>query len=166
VRFTKVRLPDGNVIIDTGLPQKGIKPVGLNLLVDLIRTLFAAMAVEGNMENGIVRSMSKGLVNMIFDMSKRDEALENINRLINEELGDDGGASLDFTERTRIESDIWMEIALREMAEHMDGAFGISHRLAIGTFGTASTEADEEGDENELPAEAGVGEEWRDVDAT
>lgn len=162
MRFTKVKLPDGNVIIDTGLPQKGIKPVGLNLLTDAMRMLLAAVAVPGNMENGVVRSLSKCLINMIFDMSKRDEALENVHRIIEEELGEDGGASLDFDERTRIESDIWMEIAVREVTEHMDGAFGISHRLAIGTFGTAPAEC-AMGKEEEPPEDV-MGGEWREME--
>lgn len=160
MRFKKVTLPDGNVIVDTGLPQRGIKPVGLNMQVSILIALVSAAAVAQNMENGVVLSLSKALVNSIFDMSKRDEALENIHRLIEEEVGE--GGSISFSERTRKESDIWMEIGIREMTEHMDGAFGISHRLAIGTFGTGETGAADEADEP--PPDAGIGEEWKDVE--
>lgn len=159
MRFKKVKLPDGNVIVDTGLPQRGIKPVGLNMQVTILIALVSAAAVAQNMENGVVLSLSKALVNSIFDMSKRDEALENIHRLIEEEVGDAG--SMSFGERTRKESDIWMEIGIREMTEHMDGAFGISHRLAIGTFGTGDTGAADEVEEPQ--PDAGIGEEWKDV---
>jgi hypothetical protein len=161
MRFKKVKLPDGNVIVDTGLPQRGIKPVGLNMLVSTHLALISAVAVAQNMENGVVLSLSKALVNSIFDMSKRDEALENIHRLIDEEIGED--SSLSFSERTRKESDIWMEIGIRETVEHMDSAFGISHRLAIGTFGTGVTGAMDEVEEP-LP-DAGIGEEWKDMEA-
>ena len=160
MRYKKVELPDGNVIVDTGLPQRGIKPVGLNMLVSAYLALISAAAVAQNMENGVVRTLSKALVNSIFDMSKRDEALDNIHRMIEEEVGD--GSSMSFSERTRTESDIWMEIGIREMTEHMDGAFGISHRLAIGTFGTGATGVVDEVEEP-LP-DAGVGEEWKDVE--
>lgn len=161
MRFKKVTLPDGNVIVDTGLPQRGIKPVGLNMQVSILVAVVSAAAVgPQNMENGVVLSLSKALVNAIFDMSKRDEALENIHRLIDEEVG--AGGSMSFTERTRRESDIWMEIGIREMTEHMDGAFGISHRLAIGTFGTGETGAVDEAEEPQ--PDAGIGEEWKDVE--
>lgn len=158
MRFKKVSLPDGNVIVDTGLPQRGIKPVGLNMQVTILVALVSAAAVAQNMENGVVLSLSKALVNAIFDMSKRDEALENIHRLIDAEVGD--GSSMSFSERTRKESDIWMEIGIREMVEHMDGSFGISHRLAIGTFGTGLPAPVVE--EEPVP-DVGIGEVWRDV---
>ena len=161
MRFKKVSLPDGNVIVDTGLPQRGIKPVGLNMQVSILLAVVSSAAVgPQNMENGVVLSLSKALVNSIFDMSKRDEALENIHRLIDAEIGD--GSSLSFSERTRLESDIWMEIGVREMTEHMDGSFGISHRLAIGTFGTGVSEVVAE--DEEPPSDAGIGEEWKDVE--
>ena len=169
MRFTKVKLPDGNIIIDTGLPQKSIKPVGLNLLVDLIRMLFTAMAHEPNLHNGVVLAMSEGLVDTIFDISKRDEALDSIAQLMKEELGKDGGASLDEKERMRIETRIWKRVALQATSEHMDGAFGISHRLAIGTFGTVPPLDESPLDESpsgELPPDGGIGEEWKEVDAT
>lgn len=160
MRFKKVPLSDGNVIVDTGLPQRGIKPVGLNMQVSILIALVSAASVAQNMENGVVLSLSKALVNSIFDMSKRDEALDNIHRFIDEEVGEDH--SMSFSEYTRKVSDIWMEIGIREMTEHMDGAFGISHRLAIGTFGTGVTGA---GDEVEEPLpDAGIGEEWKDVE--
>jgi len=137
MRFKKVKLPDGNIIVDTGLPQRGIKPAGLEMHTHMLKTLYAAVKEDPhNMENGVVRGLCKILVNTILDMAKRDEALENIHRLIEEEL-DGNGASLSFGERTRVESDIWMEIGVREMTEYLDQAFGVSHRLAIGTFGNA-----------------------------
>lgn len=160
MRFKKVKLPDGNVIVDTGLPQRGIKPVGLNMLVSAYLALISSLAVAQNMENGVVLSLSKALVNSIFDMAKRDEALENIHHLIEVEVGD--GDSMSFSERTRTVSDIWMEIGIREMAEHMDASFGISHRLAIGTFGTGLTAEVEE--EEEPHGDAGIEEEWKDVE--
>lgn len=161
MRFKKVKLPDGNVIVDTGLPQRGIKPIGLNMLVSAYLAVISSLALEVNMENGVVLSQSKALVNSIFDMAKRDEALENIHRIIDEEVCD--GGSMSLKERTRKESDIWMEIGIREMIEHMDGAFGISHRLAIGTFGTGMPDLVEDADEEASP-DAAVGEEWKDVE--
>ena len=137
MRFTKVKLPNGNVIIDTGLPQRAIKPAGLEMHTHMLKQLFNAVEDDEKVKNGAVKRMSKFLVNTIFDMAKRDEALENIDRMIKDALGEDEGASLSFPERMRIESDIWMEIAVREMSEYLDQVFGVTHRLAIGTFGTA-----------------------------
>jgi hypothetical protein len=147
MRFKKIELPDGNVIIDTGLPQRNIKPK--------------------NFENGTVRNLSKGLVSMIFDMSKRDAVRAGIYVEIEETMGADGGASLDHAERSRTESEIWFERALEGVAEHIDSAFGITHRLAIGTFGTASDEGELPGGdevEGSLDTDAGMEGEWKDVD--
>lgn len=137
MRFTKVFLPDGNTIIDTGLPQRAIKPAGLELHTHMIKQLYNAAEDNIKVENGAVRRMCKFLVNTILDMSKRDEARENIDRLIEEALGDDNGASLNFADRTRIETEIWLDIGVQEMMEYLDQVFAVSHRVGIGTFGIA-----------------------------
>jgi hypothetical protein len=59
----------------------------------------------------------------------------------------------------RIESDIWMEIAVREMTEYLDQVFGVTHRLAIGTFGTAPEMSYPE--ETELQPATDIHEEWK-----
>lgn len=162
MRFTRVKLPNGNTIIDTGLPQRNIKPAGLNHLIHMSETLFTAVSIVANQTNGVIVQMSDDLVNAIYDMSMRDEALEHIHQALDEALGEDGGASLDSDERMRTESRIWSANAQRVVAEHMDTAFGVTHRLAIGTFGTADTGA--MGDGEEPPADAELGEEWKSVD--
>ena len=163
MRFEKVKLPDGNVIIDTRLPQRGLKPAGLEMHTHMLKTLFSALEKPENMENGVVKMMSVFIANTILDMAKRDETLENIERIIKEEMGEDGGALLNFNERMRIESGIWMEIATREMIEYLDQAFGISHRLAIGTFGGAPETDSEYPEEPELAEGTEIHEEWKEA---
>lgn len=155
MRFKKIPIDgdSGRYIIDTGLPQKSIKPIGLNLLADIIRGIFTAMADVQNLRNGVVLAMCEGLVNVLFDMSKRDEVLELVATAKTEELGEDGGASLDHAERTAIITSIWIRYALRGATEHMDEAFAISHRTSIGTFGGT--------DEPDDADDADMHEEWR-----
>lgn len=170
MRFKRVTLPDGNVIIDTGLPQRNIKPAGLNDLMQMKQTLYTAAATSENFENRTILNLSKGLVANIYDMSKRDAVREGIYAEIEDAFGDDGGASLDQAARTRIESEIWFERAIEGTTEHVDSAFGITHRLAIGTFGTASDADDELPDADEvegsLDTDAGMEGEWKDADTT
>lgn len=171
MRFKRVTLPDGNVIIDTGLPQRNIKPVGLNDLLQMKQTLYTAVADKDgrNFENRTIYNLSKGLVASIYDMSKRDAVREDIYAEIAEALGEDGGASMDAPGRNRIEGEIWLERAIEGLTEHIDSAFGITHRLAIGTFGTASDEEElPEADavEGSMDVDAGMEGEWKDVDTT
>lgn len=159
MRFKKVKLPDGNVIIDTGLPQRGLKPAGLDLHTHMLKQLFDVATHDENMENGTVKRLSKFLINTILDMSKRDEALENIDRYLAKEI-DDAEHPLSFSERQKAESEIWLDLAVKEFVEGLDAYFGVSHRLAIGTFGTAAPPS-EYMEEPQPDFEANLEEEWK-----
>ena len=158
MRFNKVKVGD-NTIVDTGLPQRGIKPAGLELHTYMIKRLFEAAEDDEKMRNGVVRRLAQMLVNTILDMAARDAALENIHRLIDEELPD--AAAMSFGERATAEGEIWLDIAVREMTEYLDQAFAISHRLAVGTFGGAVEEAGTYPEERELEEGTEMHEEWR-----
>ncbi len=101
------------------------------------------------------------LVNTIMDMGKRDEALENIMRLIDEELGEAAGA-MSFGERATEEGEIWLDIGVREMMEYLDQSFAISHKLGVGTFGGAAEEC-EYPQEVELAEGTEMHEEWKEA---
>ena len=162
MRFQKVKLPNGNIIVDTGLPQRGLKPAGLELHTHMIKRLFEAAEDDEKMRNGVVRRLARMLVNTILDMAKRDEALREIVRHIDEELPE--AAAMSFGERAEAEGEIWLDIGVREMTEYLDQAFGISHRLAIGTFGTAAD--DDEGvhlEEAEPEEDTEMHEEWKET---
>ena len=161
MRFKKVNLPDGNVIVDTGLPQRGLKPAGLELHTYMLKRLFEAAEDDEKMRNGVVRRLSRMLVNTIMDMGKRDEALENIVRLIDEELGEAAGA-MSFGERATEEGEIWLDIGVREMMEYLDQSFAISHKLGVGTFGGAAEEC-EYPQEVELAEGTEMHEEWKEA---
>ena len=155
MRFKQVKVGD-NTIVDTGLPQRGIKPAGLELHTHMMKRLFEIAEHPENMGNGSVRRLSRALINSIMDMAKRDEALDNIYRLIDEELP----GEMSFTERARDEGEIWFDIAIREMTEYLDQAFAISHRLAVGRFsGNLRTET-EHPEEPELDEGTELHEVW------
>ena len=156
MRFKQVKVGD-NTIVDTGLPQRGIKPAGLELHTHMIKRLFEIAEHPENMGNGSVRRLSRALINSIMDMAKRDEALDNIYRLIDEELP----GEMSFTERARDEGEIWFDIAIREMTEYLDQAFAISHRLAVGRFSGDSGTEGEYPEEPELEEGTELHEEWQ-----
>ncbi len=153
MRFKQVKVGD-NTIVDTGLPQRGIKPAGLELHTHMIKRLFEIAEDPENMRNGVVRRLSRALINTIMDMAKRDEALENIDRLIDEE-----------SEGTRMsaedEGEVWFDIAIREVTEYLDQAFAISHRLAVGRFSGDSGTEGEYPEEPELEEGTELHEEWQ-----
>ena len=160
MRFRKVEV-DGNIIVDTGLPQRGLKPAGLELHTYMIKRLFEAAEDDEKMRNGVVRRLARMLVNTILDMAKRDEALENIDRLIDEELPE--AAAMNFGERASAEGEIWLDIGVREMVEYLDQAFAISHKLGVGTFGGAVEETCTYPEEPELDEGTEMHEEWKGV---
>ncbi len=155
MRFKQVQVDD-NTIVDTGLPQRGIKPAGLDLHTHMIKRLFEIAESPENMKNGSVSRLSRALINTIMDMAKRDEALDNVDRLINEELGDT--SSWDSGALSEGEGEIWFDIAIREMAEYLDQAFAISHRLAVGRF---SADEGEYPEEPEIEEGTELNEEWQ-----
>lgn len=161
MKMKQVKLPNGNYIVDTGLPQRGVKPAGMELHTHMLKRLFEAAEDDEKMRNGVVRRLSQMLVNTILDMAKRDEALENIVRLIDKELGKDA-AAMSFGERASAEGEIWLDIGVREFMEYMDQYFAISHRLAIGSFGTAPESGITEEPEPEEDAE--MHEVWKEID--
>ncbi|OEU74560.1 MAG: hypothetical protein BA864_14400 [Desulfuromonadales bacterium C00003093] len=128
----------------------------------MIKRLFEAAEDDEKMRNGVVRRLARMLVNTILDMAKRDEALREIVRYIDEELPE--AAAMSFHERAEAEGEIWLDIGVRLMTEYLDQAFGISHRLAIGTFGTA---ADDDGGEHleepEPEEDTEMHEEWKEA---
>ena len=137
MRLKKVTLKNGNVIIDTGLPQRGLKPAALNMHTDMLNKLYDIASHDEKLADGTVSRLSRMLVNTIFDMARRDEALQAIAKCINEEVVDPG---LNREERNRAEGDVWLDLGVREFIEALDAYMGVSHRLAIGTFGSAGGE--------------------------
>lgn len=159
MRFKKVKLPNGNTIIDTGLPQRAMKPAGLEMHTHMLKQLFNSIGDNQKMRDGSIKRTCNFLINTIFDMAKRDEAIENIHMRVADVLGDDGGASLNFGERMMIESEVWLDIAVKVFVEYLDQVFAVTHRLAIGTFGNASDTPYME--EPELEPAADINEEWK-----
>lgn len=136
MRFKKIRLPDGNVIADTGLPQMQTKPIYLELHVRQRATLIEALRTEGCMENGMVYYICLDMIYSMLDMGRRAAALEELDKLTAERLKEAGEDSLDYGARMLIKSETAHEIT-QLFTDYMDLTFGVSHHIAIGLSGSA-----------------------------
>jgi|LGOV01.1.fsa_nt_gb hypothetical protein len=131
----KIKMRDGSVLVDTGLPQRSIKPLYLEMHMEQLKTYFHTLTDPANFANGVIKMMGLFFTNTILDTGTRERTIGEIEAEIKKRIGDDN--DLDFPARMRIESEITMEISVRNMTDYLDQAFGVSHRLAIGITGDA-----------------------------
>lgn len=136
MRFTKLRLPDGSVIADTGLPQMQTKPIYLELHVRQRATLIEALRTEGCMENGVVYNICLDMFYSMLDMGRRAAAIKELDKLTADRIADAGEDSLDYGSRMVIKSETAHEIT-QLFTDYMDMTFGVSHHIAIGLSGSA-----------------------------
>ena len=136
MRFRKIRLNDGSMIADTGLPQMQTKPIYLELHVQQRAALVDALRKDGCMENGTVYYICLDMIYSMLDMGRRKAALEQLDNLIAERIEAQGGDSLDYATTMRIKSETAHEVT-QLFTDYMDMTFGVSHHLAIGLSGSA-----------------------------
>jgi len=136
MKFKKIRLPDGNVIADTGLPQMQTKPIYLELHVRQRATLIEALRIEGSMESGLIYNICMDMFYSMLDMGRREAALEELDKLTEERLKEAGEESLDYGARMLIKSETAHEVT-QLFTDYMDLTFGVSHHIAIGLSGSA-----------------------------
>ncbi len=117
-------MPNGKHIVDTGLPQKYIKTLWLEMHTDLNKKIMDA--IPHAPKTTIIRMM-KYHISLILDMDERKAIRDKIEKLKEERLSDD----LDMDERIEIIEDIYIE-ATEGITDYVDMAFGVSHRIAIG----------------------------------
>jgi len=119
------QLPDGKHIVDTGLPQKFIKSIWLDMHSRHHTMTMEVMKTPDSQRTGL--RMMRYHISLILDKDKRDEIKEKIANLKKERLND----TMSLQEKTDILEDIYIE-AMEDMTDYLDMAFGVSHRIAIG----------------------------------
>ncbi len=117
-------MPDGKHIVDTGLPQKYIKTLWLEMHTDLNKKVMDA--IPHAPKTTIIRMM-KYHISLILDMDERKAIREKIEKLKKERLVE----SMTTDEKIEVIEDIYIE-ATEGITDYVDMAFGVSHRIAIG----------------------------------
>lgn len=142
MRIKKVRLPDGNVIADTGLPQRAIKPQYLERHLGQMQALTEALKDPLSMKNGVVYNMVRVMFFSMLDIGRREFALNTLQEQVDakiEELELDG--ALDYASRIEAKSEIALE-CLIYFTDYLDTTYAVSHRVAIGLTGSAPNDDD------------------------
>ncbi len=124
-------LPDGKRIIDTGLPQRQIKQLWLELHKETYIKILDTIAISQPKDKQVVR-MIKFAVSSILDEDAREEAKAKVNKLIEtrlKHLEENGGRSTALDAEAIEEA--YIEI-MENVTDYVDTAFGVSHRLGIG----------------------------------
>lgn len=117
-------MPNGKHIVDTGLPQKYIKTLWLEMHTDLNKKVMDA--IPHAPKTTIIRMM-KYHISLILDMDERKAIREKIEKLKKERLVE----SMTTDEKIEVIEDIYIE-ATEGITDYVDMAFGVSHRIAIG----------------------------------
>ena len=118
-------MPDGKHIVDTGLPQKYIKTLWLEMHTDLNKKIMDA--IPHAPKTTIIRMM-KYHISLVLDMDERRAIRQKIEELKKERLSNE---NLTADEKIDIIEDIYIE-ATEGITDYTDMAFGVSHRIAIG----------------------------------
>jgi len=137
MRIKKVRLPDGNVIADTGLPQRALKPQYLERHLGQMQALTDVLKDPASMKNGVVYNLVLVMFYSMLDIGRREFALDELDLRVDariKELGADG--SLDYATRIEAKSEIALA-CLPMFTDYLDTAYAVSHRIAIGLTGSA-----------------------------
>ncbi len=137
MRIKKVRLPDGNVIADTGLPQSAIKPQYLELHREQLREITTALSDPVNMNNGVVYNMIRFMFSTMLDIGRREYVLATLQEDVDakiDELEQDG--AIDYVTRIEAMSEIALD-CVPHFTDYLDTTYAVSHRVAIGLTGSA-----------------------------
>lgn len=120
-------LPDGKRIIDTGLPQRQIKPIWLELHKEMNQKLMDAIRTCAPSDGTVVR-MIQFSISLILDQDIRKDINERAKQLIQEKTSN---TELSHSEKMQIIEGIYIELNA-DVTDYIDTAFGVSHRIAIG----------------------------------
>ena len=118
---------DGKQIIDTGLPQKHIKPIWLEMHRDMNLKIMDAIVNKENLTSGVTKRMIQFSISMVLDEDVRKLIVEKRDKLIKERITSD----LSNVDKARIEEEIYFEL-MADVTDYVDKAFGVSHRIAVG----------------------------------
>lgn len=61
----KIKMRDGSVLVDTGLPQRSIKPLYLEMHMEQLKTYFHTLTDPANFSNGVIKMMGLFFTNTI-----------------------------------------------------------------------------------------------------
>lgn len=120
-------LPDGKRIIDTGLPQRHIKNIWLEMHKEMNQKILDAILNSNPTDRKVERAI-KFSISMILDEDVRTAAKEKAAKLIKERTE---GKELANDVKAEIVENVYIEV-LEELTDYVDMAFGVSHRIAIG----------------------------------
>jgi hypothetical protein len=123
----------GEKIIDTGLPQRAIKPIWLELHKEM-RLRVAEAVKETSPEARKVVRLIRVDISAVLDEDLRKELKANIAEALEAEIKaakENNGGTLSDSEIAKIEEDVYLDY-YDSVTDYVDKAFGVSHRLAIG----------------------------------
>lgn len=123
----------GQKIIDTGLPQRSIKPIWLELHKEM-RLRVAEAVKETKPDDRKVVRLIKVDISAILDEDLRKELKEKISTALAQEIEEaknNNGGTLTDREKAEIEEEVYLDY-YDSLTDYVDKAFGVSHRLAIG----------------------------------
>lgn len=126
-------LPDGKRIIDTGLPQRHIKQLWLELHKEMYMKILDTISISQPIDKRTVR-MIRFCIASILDEDARAATKEKVKKQIAERLKfaeKNGGRSSMID--AEITEEVYIEI-MEDVTDYVDSAFGVSHRLAIGVI--------------------------------
>lgn len=118
----KTIIQDGKRLIDTGLPQRQIKPIWLEMHKEMNMKIMDAIL---NNDPIRVKNAIRFSISMILDDEVRDQVKADINKKMANIKETSNEARLKEIETIYIE-------AMESVSDYLDQAFGISHRIAIG----------------------------------
>jgi len=120
---------DGKRLIDTGLPQRQIKPLWLEMHKEMNLKIIDAII---NTESSTGRSVKtikavKFCIANILD----DDLRTKLKAKIKQELEEKTSGATSMEDKLSIMEDVYLD-AFECVTDYIDQAFGISHRIAIG----------------------------------
>lgn len=121
-----VTLGNGKRVIDTGLPQRQIKPIWIEMHKELNLKIMEAI-LNSNPTSGRVRKAIGFSISQILD----DEVRDRIKTKIEQDLKEKVKPEMDKDEKADATENVYIE-AVEGISDYLDTAFGISHRIAIG----------------------------------